>query len=132
MKKNIAAPVLLIAYCLLMAATILAYGQSKPPVDKQFKTRCGWYENPTPNNVWLADRDGEWTIETQGGHHIDSPWEAPNFKRGQWVKTNREYGYGCACMRVRVNYETMEVVEIDSSQARPLATCRRDPALKKL
>ena len=30
----------------------------------------GWLQNPTPGNWWLVDRDGEWTIGTQGGETI--------------------------------------------------------------
>jgi len=56
----------------------------------------------------------------------------PAFKRGQWVRTNAgSYGYGCACLQLRVNKQTQEVLEIKSSQPRSLAQCRRDPALKK-
>jgi hypothetical protein len=32
------------------------------------ENRCGWFSNPTPGNAWLKDRDGEWTIGTQGNH----------------------------------------------------------------
>src|SRR6266478_2787770 len=96
---------------------------------KEFETRCGWFSNPTPANAWLQDRFGEWTIGLQGGHQADGNW--PTFKPRQWVSTNGSYGYGCACMRVRVNKQTHEVLEIKSSHARPLAQCRRDPSLKK-
>ena len=30
------------------------------------ENRCGWLENPTPGNYWLTDKDGDWTISTQG------------------------------------------------------------------
>jgi hypothetical protein len=26
------------------------------------ETRCGWYDNPTPGNVFFDDADGSWTI----------------------------------------------------------------------
>ncbi len=29
--------------------------------------RCGWFENPTPANATLTDRDGTWEIASQGG-----------------------------------------------------------------
>jgi len=94
-----------------------------------FETRCGWFSNPTPANAWLLDRDGEWTISVQGGHQAEGDW--PEFKPAQWVKTNVNYGYGCACMQVLVNRQTKEVLEIRSAKARPLAKCRQDAALKK-
>ena len=28
--------------------------------------RCGWWDNPSPGNVWLTDRQGQWTIAIQG------------------------------------------------------------------
>jgi len=95
----------------------------------QWETRCGWFSNPTPANAWLDDKDGEWIIGVQGGHQAEGDW--PAFKRRQWVATNHSYGYGCACLRVRVNRETHEVLEIKSSYARPLAACRKDRSLKQ-
>jgi hypothetical protein len=94
-----------------------------------FETRCGWFSNPTPGNATLYDRDGEWIIGTQGGHQAEGDW--PEFKSGQWVKTNGNYGHGCACIRLRVNRETHEVIEIESSRVKPLTACRRDRSLKK-
>ena len=96
-----------------------------------FETRCGWFVNPTPANIWLYDKDGEWTIGVQGGYQIEGERAWPTFKARQWVKTNGNYGYGCACMEVRVNKETKEVVEIKSARARSLAACRRDRSLQK-
>jgi hypothetical protein len=95
----------------------------------EFETRCGWFSNPTPANAWLQDRYGEWIIGVQGGHRAEGDW--PTFKARQWVRTNGNYGYGCACMQIRVDKQTHEVLEIKSSHARMLAQCRQDPALKK-
>jgi hypothetical protein len=97
----------------------------------QFETRCGWFVNPTPANIWLFDRDAEWTIGVQGGYQVESDWNPPAFKPRQWVRTNGNYGYGCACLQLRVNKETHEVLEIKSSRARPLAACHKDQSLKK-
>ena len=91
--------------------------------------RCGWFSNPTPANASLFDRDGEWIIGVQGGYQAEGDW--PEFKAGQWVETNGHYGYGCACLRVRVNRSTRRVIAIESAQARALSACRRDPALRK-
>lgn len=90
--------------------------------------RCGWFDNPTPANAWLHDRDGEWTISIQGGHQATGNW--PRFKASQWVQTNAgSYGYGCACMKVVANATSLEVLRIVSANARPLSTCRKDKAL---
>ncbi|MBW4582382.1 MAG: DUF4087 domain-containing protein [Tildeniella nuda ZEHNDER 1965/U140] len=96
--------------------------------------RCGWFSNPTPANTFLYDRDGQWTIEMQGGYQVAGNWDSPNFKPGQWVGTRpgvSDYGYGCACLQVRVNKKTQQVSEIKRSIAKPLAACRQDPALRK-
>ena len=99
----------------------------------QFETRCGWFSNPTPANVWLYDREAEWTIGLQGGYQVPGDWPWPTFKPGQWVVTNAgDHGYGCACLKLRVNKRTHQVLEIRSSRARPLLQCRQDPALKKM
>ena len=115
---------------------VIAFGSAPPKLPNEarptkFETRCGWFINPTPSNVWFRDRDGEWTIATQGGHQAEGDW--PVFKPQQWVRSPNagSYGYGCACMQVRVNKQTHEVLEIKSSHARTLAQCRQDPALKK-
>lgn len=91
--------------------------------------RCGWFENPTPGNAWLTDRDAEWTIGIQGGHQAEGDW--PTFGARQWVATNRSYGHGCACMQVIADGDTHEIRRILSARARPLAACRSDPALKE-
>ena len=122
---------------LLFVAMAFAGAQPQPADEAsearstKFETRCGWFINPTPSNVWFRDRDGEWTIATQGGHQAEGDW--PVFKPQQWVRSPNagSYGYGCACMQVRVNKQTKEVMEIKSSHARTLTQCRQDPALKK-
>lgn len=119
--------ILIAAVCLLLVVASLGNGYGAAKVE----TRCGWLSNPTPANIWLYDRDGEWTIGVQGGYQLEADWDWPEFKRGQWVRTNNNYGYGCACLVVRVNKETSQVVEIKSARARPLSACRKDRALKR-
>ena len=93
------------------------------------ETRCGWFDNPTPANASLHDREGEWVVGVQGGHQAEGDW--PSFGPKQWVETNGHYGYGCACMTVEVDREAHRVLEIRSARARPLSACRRDKALKR-
>lgn len=95
----------------------------------KFENRCGWFINPTPANASLEDRDGEWIIGVQGGYQAEGDY--PEFDDDNWVKTNVNYGYGCACMRVKVDFKTHRVLEIASATAKPLAACRKDPALKE-
>ena len=95
----------------------------------KFENRCGWFSNPTPANAWLEDRDGEWIIGIQGGHQAEGDY--PEFDDDKWIKTNVNYGYGCACMKVKVDYKSHRVLEIASATAKPLSACREDPALKE-
>jgi hypothetical protein len=124
----------LLIFCATLAAVAAAVsspaarGASAP---SGFETRCGWFSNPTPANIWFYDRDGEWTIGVQGGYQVEGDWPWPHFRPGQWVATNNDYGYGCACMRMRVDKESGRVLEIETSRARPLAPCRRDRSLKR-
>ncbi|QDH71808.1 DUF4087 domain-containing protein [Lysobacter alkalisoli] len=92
------------------------------------ETRCGWFENPTPGNAWLTDRDRTWTIAMQGGAQAEGDW--PGFDDEQWVATNGpHYGYGCACMSVTVDAGQGRILTIRDAQARPLSLCRADTAL---
>ncbi len=64
--------------------------------------RCGWFENPTPANATLTDRNGMWEIATQGGYQAEGDW--PDFSANRWVRTgNGNYGYGCACINFSPN-----------------------------
>lgn len=102
---------------------------SKTTSEEKLENRCGWFENPTPGNAWLTDKDGEWEIGTQGGYQAEGDWA--NFSGDQWVKTNVNYGYGCACMKVTVDAKNRRILKISSATAKPLSACRNDPALKE-
>ena len=116
--------------CLLVALVCFAGQPTRSNEARSgFETRCGWFSNPTPANAWLWDREAEWIIGVQGGFQSEGEW--PDFKPRQWVRQNGDYGYGCTCLRVRVNRQTHQVLEIKSSRTRALAQCRQDPALKK-
>ena len=125
-------PKLTLAVWFLLVATVPCAEQTRHSNDARatnFKTRCGWFSNPTPANAWLWDREGEWIIGVQGGFQADGEW--PDFKPRQWVRQNGDHGYGCACLRVRVDTKTRDILQIQSSRAVALSQCRRDPALKK-
>ena len=125
---------LIVCGFLMLATVVSISGHPESPVEPataQFETRCGWFVNPTPANIWLYDRDGEWTIGVQGGYQIEEEWAWPKFTARQWVQTNGNYGYGCACLQLRLNKQAGEVLEIKSARARPLAACHRDRSLKK-
>lgn len=97
------------------------------------ENRCGWFVNPSPGNAWLIDRDGEWTVAIQGGHQADGDWPPPKSDH-EWVPAGGEgdprgYGYGCACMEVKIDRAQMQITRIVSSQGKPLSQCRRDRKL---
>jgi hypothetical protein len=89
---------------------------------------CGWFDNPTPGNAWLTDRDGEWTLGTQGGEQAEGDW--PDFAADRWVETNGSHGHGCACMRVVADREAREIRRILAAWSRPLSACRQDRQLR--
>jgi|CXWL01.1.fsa_nt_gi hypothetical protein len=121
-------PKLVIAFLTtaLLAANASAFWAPSSAVFAE--TRCGWFQNPTPANAWLVDREGSWIISTQGVGGLIEGW--PNIQPSQWVETNGHYGYGCACMKVNVNKSERRITKIFSSYGRPLSACRKDNALK--
>jgi hypothetical protein len=117
--------------CLLLIGAAFVSGQPRSLVSvevEKSEIRCGWFSNPTPANASLHDREAEWIISVQGGYQAEGDW--PDFGPKQWIETNVHYGYGCACLRVRVDRETHRVIEIESAKARPLSACRSDRKLK--
>ncbi len=121
-------------WLLFLLATLLFAGAgiraaSAAPQPAPGPLRCGWFENPTPANAWLTDRHGEWIIGVQGGRQAEGDW--PRFAPYRWVRTNGNYGYGCACIRLEAAANDFQVSKIISSASRPLAACRKDRALKE-
>jgi|SRR5450631_2192748 hypothetical protein len=113
-----------------LAATTCVAADSPPIVGPRGQLRCGWFENPSPNNASLSDRDGEWAIAIQGKFEAQGDW--PEFKGSEWVSSgNASYGYGCACLRVVTNREARRIVSIISAKVKPLAACKRDKSLKR-
>lgn len=124
---------IVVKYLLLVVVTfvVVQIATNVPALSasNRLETRCGWFVNPTPSNAWLFDRHGRWTIGLQGGYQAEG--SRPDFTPQQWVETNRHYGYGCACMRVRVNHQTRKILEIKSSYAKSLKACRQDRSLQE-
>ena len=99
--------------------------------NNKFKIRCGWFDNPTPGNMTLHDKEGEWIIGIQGGYQVAGDWNWPKFKEAQWVMTNGPHGHGCACFKMKANKHSFKVLQIKRTWAKPLEACRKDKALKK-
>jgi len=99
---------------------------------RSFQLRCGWFSNPTPGNITLHDRDGVWVISAQGGYQTPGDWDWPEFDKAQWVSPGgRDYGYGCACIKSKVDPTTGHVLEIKSVRPLKLRQCRGDKTLIK-
>jgi len=113
-----------------VCAAVLACGGAMASAPAgQAVNRCGWFDNPTPGNAWLYDRDGEWTIGIQGGHQAKGAW--PQFRKAEWVRTGHgSAGHGCVCLKLVADAESRNVVNIVSARAKPLSACRSDAAIK--
>lgn len=94
--------------------------------------RCGWLANPTPGNFWIDDRDGSWTIATQG-EESDVLENLPEMddSRGKYVRTNGYYGYTCACLDVETNKKAKRITRIYGGKQLPLQQCKSDKSLPK-
>ena len=94
------------------------------------ETRCGWLKNPTPANWWLDDSKGTWTITTQGlGYEPDGIENIPDVSEGDFVHTNGNYGYACACMTVDTDAAEGRILAIHAFRQLPISQCKNDPAL---
>jgi hypothetical protein len=120
------------------AATALAllFSTLMPWAAIAAERRCGWYQNPTPGNLLLTDKDGEWWITSQGqanGPDAEGADDkAPPMDSKQFTRTQPNgYGYGCACLTVEVDREAGRITRVIAGQAVPLARCRRDKSLPK-
>ncbi len=115
----------------LIPAIISSFAIATTPA-KAAETRCGWLQNPTPANWYLRDKDGSWTISTQGGAQARGMDNLPPFKDDEYVKTNGNYGYGCACLDVATSNNLRRIITIQGGEQLPLSTCREDPNLPKI
>lgn len=96
------------------------------------ENRCGWLQNPTPGNYWLDDSQATWILLSQGLAEEPLGLEnVPDISEGDYVRTNGNYGYACACMTV--DTESADgidrIVAIYAFRQLPLAQCRNDAAL---
>ncbi|MFH4464884.1 DUF4087 domain-containing protein [Vibrio diabolicus] len=100
------------------------------------ETRCGWLENPSPANMWLIDRDGSWDISVQGTSNAldDKSMELlyqATANENEFVRTNRNYGFSCACLAVDVDEEQNSITTIYKSKQLPLKQCLEDISITK-
>jgi hypothetical protein len=103
------------------------------------ETRCGWYHNPTPGNVFLEDADGQWWFSSQGSAPVAGFEDAytPAFDNRLRIdyagQVTQRYGYSCACAEGTFDGSRPQdnVLSIRSLTEIPLARCEQDPALPR-
>ena len=94
--------------------------------------RCGWLENPSPSNFWLTDNAGTWYISMQGGYHVKDRYfnRLPKINPNEYVRTNANYGYSCACLSVKTNKKKRRITKIyKKGKSLLLKRCLEDPKL---
>jgi len=112
------------------AMTLLLAGTARGA--DRVEMRCGWLDNPTPQNYWLRDRQGEWTLSEQGGYVADGFDTMPDMSTKGVIETNRTYGYSCACITGVFDAKGHTVDKIVKAVPKPLRQCRADRRLPKL
>lgn len=111
------------------------------PAFAKTETRCGWYHNTSPANVFLEDADGQWWISMQGSppaRGFDDAYttDFDNRVRIDYSgKVTQRYGFSCACAEGkfdagRSQYEN--VLSIQSLREIPMERCEGDPKLPKI
>jgi len=97
--------------------------------------RCGWWDNPSPGNVSLIDRAGEWVLYAQGNYSADFR-VTPQFDvndETQFVRTgNASYGYGCVCLTGQIDEKEKRYESVTAAEVLPLSKCRGDRYTKIL
>jgi hypothetical protein len=68
----------------------------------------------------------------QGGYQAGGMNNIPPFNDDEYVKTNVNYGYGCACLNVVTDRNRIRITTIQGGEQLPLSTCRKDPNLPKI
>jgi hypothetical protein len=115
---------LALATALLLAGAARAAGHPE--------MRCGWRDNPTPQNYWLRDRQGEWTLFEQGGYVADGFDAMPDMSTRGVVATNGTHGYSCACITGVFDAQGHLVKKVIEAEPRPLRQCRADRRLPRM
>ena len=102
------------------------------PDKDRVEKRCGWFSYPDENNMYLFDKDGKWVIREEGGYQLPAEDldNLPHFGREQWGSASI-FGYGCACLNVKVNKKEKKILSIKSGTAFTFTKCRKDKNLQE-
>ncbi|MGB1309813.1 MAG: DUF4087 domain-containing protein [Leucothrix sp.] len=76
--------------------------------------RCGWLNNPSPDQYQFIDRDASWAIMQRGGYRLPAQFmkNLPDRQPNEFVRTNGSYGYSCSCMSVTTDARTKRITSI--------------------
>lgn len=117
---------MMIRFSLPFLAGLLAVAQPLAAAEN----RCGWIQNPTPGNLWLDDSQGSWLLSAQGSDDEALGMEnISDFSERDFVRTNGNYGYACACMKVETDSAAKRIVAVYSFKQLALAKCEKDARL---
>lgn len=109
----------------LLALSLLLPLGASASVSEQ---RCGWIENPSPENYFLVDQDGSWTIAVQGGYQAKGFENLPPLTLGNEKKQGAAV---CACVDVELSKAKRRVEKIVDSFRLPATNCLNDQSLPK-
>lgn len=94
--------------------------------------RCGWLDNPAPDQYQFIDKQATWTIMKRGGYQLPAasvknlPQQNPN----EFVRTNGSYGYSCSCMSVTTDARSKRITSIQFKGKQVLLKrCLEDKAI---
>jgi Protein of unknown function (DUF4087) len=93
------------------------------------KLRCGWWDNPTPGNVFFTDRDGDWTFAMQAMYEAEGRFWV-DYKPAEGAPRGASHEHVCVCGRMQLDPDSRLARSVTDLHARPLKACRTDPALK--
>ena len=96
--------------------------------------RCGWLANLTLLDLWLIDKDTTWIITSQepGSKDADGLERVPEFSEDEFVATQGDHGYGCACLDVSTDPASERITEVFGGKILGLRQCRNDKSLPPL
>jgi hypothetical protein len=116
----------------MVKVTVLAVSLFWVAVASAAETRCGWWDNPSPSNVSLIDKDGEWLISQQGEYSAKGKFPKFDFMNEEkFVPTGQgSYGHGCVCLKVATESKGKKILKILSSNIKPVTVCLKDPVLQ--
>lgn len=93
---------------------------------------CGWISMPSPQNMYLIDKSGEWIISEMGGHQSEGDWPELSRKKSHWVSSGTGgYGYGCACFKMQIQNDSKNVIKVTNVLAKKISACRNDRNLRR-